>query len=87
MKVHEDNVLVRSALSQPGMGKVLVVDSDGSSRSALVGDRLSELALKNNWAGIVVYDCIRDSEAIGQMPIGVLALNTQSAKKPEKRRR
>ncbi|HVS26147.1 MAG TPA: ribonuclease E activity regulator RraA [Burkholderiales bacterium] len=84
VKVHEDNVPVRSALSQPGMGKVLVVDGDGSLRCALVGDQLAELALKNNWAGIVVYGCIRDSEAIGQMPIGVLALNTHPQKSLKK---
>lgn len=84
LKVHEDNVLVRNALSQQGKGKVLVVDGGGSLRCALVGDQLAELAHKNGWQGIVVYGCIRDSAAIGHMPIGILALNTHPQKSVKK---
>ena len=39
-----------------------------------VGDQLAELAVKNGWAGILVYGCIRDSKAIGEMDLGVFAL-------------
>jgi regulator of ribonuclease activity A len=80
VKVHEDNVLVKEALSTPGAGKVLVVDGGGSLRCALVGDLLAKLAVENGWEGIIVYGCIRDSAAIAQIQIGLKALNTHPLK-------
>jgi regulator of ribonuclease activity A len=80
LKLFEDNSLVRKALEAPGEGRVLVVDGGGSQRCALVGDQLAALGVKNGWAGIVVYGCIRDSVAIGEMDIGVLALDTHPLK-------
>ncbi len=84
VKVFEDNVLVRDALSKDGTGKVLVVDGGGSLRCALVGGLIAELAHKNHWAGIVVYGCIRDSDEISRIPIGVRALNTHPLKSVKK---
>lgn len=84
LKVFEDNSLVRKALETPGNGRVLVIDGGGSLRCALVGDQLAELGVKNGWAGIVVYGCIRDSRAIGAMDIGVMALNTHPRKSIKK---
>ncbi|MCX8145951.1 MAG: ribonuclease E activity regulator RraA [Azovibrio sp.] len=80
LKIFEDNTLVREVLSQPGQGKVLVIDGGGSLRCALVGDQLGILAQKNGWEGIVVYGCIRDSADIDQLDIGVRALNTHPQK-------
>ena len=76
IKCFEDNSLVRKALESNGEGKVLVVDGGGSMRCALLGDMLADLAIKNKWKGIIVYGCIRDSEAIAKLPLGVKALNT-----------
>ena len=76
LKVFEDNSLVRAALEGLGKGRVLVVDGGGSLRCALVGDKLAELAMHNGWEGIIVYGCIRDSEEINGMDIGIKALNT-----------
>jgi len=76
VKCFEDNSLVRKALEQNGEGKVLVVDGGGSMRCALLGDMLAGLAIKNKWNGIIVYGCIRDSEAILKLALGVKALNT-----------
>ncbi len=84
VKVFEDNVLVRSALEEPGGGRVLVVDGGGSRRCALVGDRLAALARDNGWAGVIVYGCIRDSAVIRTMDVGVKALGT-SPKRSVKR--
>lgn len=84
VKVFEDNTFVRDALSQPGMGKVLVVDGAGSLNCALVGDQLAALAQKNGWAGIIVNGCIRDSLAISQMKIAIRALNTHPRKSDKK---
>ncbi|MGB7397016.1 MAG: ribonuclease E activity regulator RraA [Candidatus Macondimonas sp.] len=80
VKLFEDNALVRSILETPGAERVLVVDGGGSMRCALLGDQLAELAVRNGWAGVVVYGCIRDSEAIGQLPLGVKALATYPLK-------
>ena len=66
VKVFEDNSLVRAALEEPGDGKVLVVEGGGSLRCALLGDMLAELGVKNGWAGVIVYGCIRDSVMIAR---------------------
>ena len=80
VKVHEDNVLVKAALAEPGRGRVLVVDGGGSMRCALVGDNLAAMARDNGWAGVVVYGCIRDAAQIAEMNVGVLALGTHPRK-------
>ena len=80
LRCFEDNSLVRERLGEPGDGRVLVIDGGASMRCALVGDQLAELAVKNGWAGIIVYGCIRDSKAIGEMDLGVFALGTHPRK-------
>ena len=80
VKLFEDNSRVREALGEPGAGRVLVVDGGGSMRCALLGDNLAAMGVSNGWAGVVVYGCIRDSEEIGAMDIGVKALNTHPCK-------
>ena len=80
LKLFEDNSRVRTALSEPGAGRVLVIDGGGSLRCALVGDQLAILANKNGWEGVVVYGCIRDSGDINGIDIGVRALNTHPQK-------
>jgi len=84
VKVFEDNSLVRAALEEPGEGRVLVVDGEGSLRCALVGDMLAILAKDNGWQGIVVFGCIRDSSVIANIDIGVKALNTNPRKSIKK---
>lgn len=87
--VLEDNVLVREALSEPGNGRVLVVDGGASDRRALLGDDLAKTAMSNGWAGVVINGCVRDSVALAELDFGVLALGTcpmPSEKKGEGRR-
>lgn len=74
IKAHEDNSLVRTALEEPGQGRVLVVDGGGSLRCAMVGDQLGLLGVKNRWAGIVVWGCIRDAAELAQLQLGIKAL-------------
>lgn len=76
VRVYEDNVLVRQALSEPGAGRVLVVDGGGSLHCALVGDLLAELGRGNGWAGIVVNGCVRDSAELAVIALGIKALAT-----------
>lgn len=80
VKVHEDNKLVRGALEKDGAGQVLVIDGGGSLRSALVGGNIAKLAADNQWEGIVVNGCIRDSVEVAATAVGVLALATNPVK-------
>eukprot|EP00887_Chlorella_sp_A99_P003290 scaffold9.g3290.t1 len=80
VKCYENNPLVRKALEEPGLGRVLVVDGGGSKRCALLGDNLAANAVENGWQGIIVNGCIRDSEDIGRMNLGVKALATYPLK-------
>ena len=84
IKCHEDNTLVRASLEQPGDGKVLVVDGGESMRCALVGDMLAELGKQNNWQGIIVSGCIRDSAVIKTIDIGLKAMATNPRKSVKK---
>lgn len=84
LKLFEDNSLVRESLGEAGEGRVLVVDGGGSLRCALLGDLLGELAVNNGWAGILVYGCVRDSARLGEMALGVRALNTHPRKSVKK---
>jgi regulator of ribonuclease activity A len=74
LKVFEDNTWVRTLLDEPGQGRVLVIDGGGSTRCALVGGNLGVLAEKNNWAGIVVFGCVRDTLELAQSKVGIRAL-------------
>jgi len=84
VRVFEDNSLVRAALEEPGEGRVLVIDGGASLKCALLGDMLVELGKENDWAGIIVYGCIRDSALIANIAIGVKALNTNPRKSIKK---
>lgn len=81
IKCHEDNTLVGEVLrNENGKGKVLVIDGGGSLRCALVGDLIATAAINNEWEGIIVYGCIRDSAVINTMNIGIRALQTNPVK-------
>lgn len=80
VKCFQDNALLKSILSTPGDGAVLVVDGGGSLESALVGDIIAGIGVDNGWAGIVVHGAIRDRVAISKLPIGVKALGSNPAK-------
>ncbi len=80
VKAYEDNSLVRTALEEPGEGRILIVDGDESLRCAMLGDMLAKLGMENGWSGIIVFGCIRDSDVIATINIGVKALNTNPRK-------
>lgn len=80
VRCFQDNALLKSVLSSPGNGSVLIIDGKGSLATALVGDIIAQLAVDNGWAGIIVHGAIRDSVAIGQLPLGLKALGTNPAK-------
>ncbi|MDX1505128.1 MAG: ribonuclease E activity regulator RraA [Spongiibacter sp.] len=84
IKCFEDNSLVAEQVKTAGNGRVLVVDGGGSPRRSLLGDNLAAAAVKNGWAGIVIYGYLRDVEEIAPMPLGVMALGSVP-RKTEKR--
>lgn len=83
IKCFEDNSMVREQLSNPGRGRVLVVDAGGSRRCAMLGDLLAAMAVQNGWSGVIMHGMIRDSGDIAHMPLGVMALGVHP-KKSEK---
>ncbi|HEU5363497.1 MAG TPA: ribonuclease E activity regulator RraA [Gaiellaceae bacterium] len=76
VRCHEDNVLLRARLGEPGEGRVLVVDGGGSSRVALMGDMIATLACDNGWAGVVINGCVRDVPALRGLDVGIAALGS-----------
>jgi regulator of ribonuclease activity A len=76
VKCFEDNALILNIVSADGAGKVLVIDGGGSIRRALVDAEIAELAAENNWEGIVCNGSVRDVDALEDINIGVLALNS-----------
>jgi regulator of ribonuclease activity A len=80
VRCFEDNALLKSVLSQPSAGGVLVIDGGGSLHSALVGDVIAELARSNGWAGLVVNGAVRDAAALRGLEIGIKALGTNPRK-------
>ncbi|MEL0028165.1 MAG: ribonuclease E activity regulator RraA [Perlucidibaca sp.] len=74
VKCFEDNSRVKELLATPGEDRVLVVDGGGSMRCALLGDLIGESAVKQGWAGVIVYGCVRDVDALAELDLGVQAL-------------
>lgn len=80
----EDNSYVKKLLEEDGSGYVMVVDGRGSEKCALVGDNLAALGAKNNWSGIIVNGCIRDSMEINNIDISIKAINLVPNKSEKK---
>jgi regulator of ribonuclease activity A len=80
VKCFQDNALLKSVLSEPGNGGVLVIDGDGSLHTALVGDLIAGLGVDNGWAGLIVNGAVRDSAALRTLDIGIKALGTNPRK-------
>lgn len=74
VKCFEDNGLITEALQQDGEGKVLLVDGGGSLRRALIDANIAELAVANNWEGIIVYGTVRDVDTLEEMDLGIQAI-------------
>lgn len=74
VSTRDDNSMVKKVLSEPGAGRVLLIDNKTSNSCAMVGGGLAQLALDNDWAGIVVNGAVRDVAELKQIPIAVFAL-------------
>lgn len=80
VRCHEDNALLKSVLSEPGAGRVLVVDGGGSLHTALMGDLIAGLAVSNGWAGVVIHGAVRDVAVLRTMALGIKALGSNPRK-------
>lgn len=76
VRCFEDNSRVKDAVESPGQGRILIVDGGGSRRHALFGGNLGKAAVRNGWAGVIIYGCIRDSAELGGMKLALRALGT-----------
>ncbi len=76
LKALEDNTYLKAVFETDGRGKILVVDSAGSMRCAMMGDMMAALGASNGWEGVVINGCIRDSADVARVDIGVKALGT-----------
>ena len=76
----QDNALLKSVLSEPGNGGVLVIDGAGSLHTALVGDVIAELGRFNGWVGLIVHGAVRDAATLRTLDIGIKALGTNPRK-------
>lgn len=76
----DDNALIKRCLAEPGRGAVLVVDGDGSLRTALMGDALGATALAHGWAGIIIHGAVRDTVALARLDLGIKALGSNPRK-------
>jgi len=80
----DDNSFVKELLNSEGEGKVLVVDANGISSVALLGDMIAEAGVRNNWSGIVINGYVRDIDILSKLDIGVQALGTMPVRSEKK---
>ncbi|MDX7991968.1 ribonuclease E activity regulator RraA [Xenorhabdus littoralis] len=74
VKCFEDNGLLYDLLEENGHGRILLVDGGGSVRKALVDAELAQLAVNNEWEGIVVYGAVRQVDYLAELDIGIQAM-------------
>ncbi len=80
----DDNSLVKELLNSEGEGKILVVDANGISNVALLGDMIAEAGVKNNWSGVVLNGYVRDIDILSKLNIGIQALGTMPVRSEKK---
>ncbi len=74
IKCFESRGLIEQLLTSNGAGKVLLVDGGGSTRRALIDYGLAQLAVENDWEGIVCYGSVRDVDSLEDLDIGIHAI-------------
>ncbi len=74
VKCYEDNSVVKELAASAGEGRVMVVDGGGSMRRALLGDQVAAQAARNGWAGLVIFGCVRDVDALAEIELGIQAI-------------
>jgi len=80
VRCFQDNALLKSVLSEPGEGRVLVVDGGGSLHIALMGDLIAGLGVANGWAGVIINGAVRDVAVLRTLALGIKALGSNPRK-------
>ncbi len=80
VRCFQDNALLKSVLSEPGEGRVLVVDGGGSLHTALMGDLIAGLGVTNGWAGVIINGAVRDVAVLRTLDLGIKALGSNPRK-------
>ncbi len=80
VRCRNDNQLFRALMNEPGSGAVAVVDGDGSTEVALIGDIIAAKAAKNGWSGVVINGAVRDVGVLKDIDLGIKALGANPAK-------
>jgi regulator of ribonuclease activity A len=80
VRCHEDNALLKQVVQEPGAGKVVIVDADGSTHCAMMGDKMADIAVSNGWEGVIIHGAIRDAALLAPLDIGIKALGTNPRK-------
>jgi RraA family protein len=68
-----DNLMIHKALDLVRPGDVIVVDGDGDTTRALIGEIMATIASTRGAAGLVINGAIRDAGAIGKSDFPVFA--------------
>jgi regulator of ribonuclease activity A len=76
LRVRDDHRAGIPICLEPGHGKVLVIDGHGSRGIALFGGTMASIAVRNGWAGAIVFGAIRDAREMATCELGVKALCT-----------
>ena len=84
VQCRNDNSLFRALMDEAGDGAVAVVDGDGSTEVALIGDMIAAKAAKNGWAGVLINGAVRDVAELAGIDIGIKALGVNPAKSIKK---
>lgn len=80
IRCQDDNALLKAVLSEPGEGRVVVVDGGGSLHTALLGDLMAAIAIDSGWAGVIINGAVRDVAALRTLDLGVKALGSNPRK-------
>ena len=80
VQCRNDNQLFRALMDEPGDGAVAVVDGDGSTEVALIGDIIAAKAARNGWSGAVIFGAVRDVSELSKIDLGIKALGANPAK-------
>ncbi|MCP5092059.1 MAG: RraA family protein [Gammaproteobacteria bacterium] len=80
VRCRNDNQLFRALMDEPGEGAVAIVDGDGSTEVALIGDIIAAKAANNGWSGVVIFGAVRDVVELSKINLGIKALGVNPAK-------
>ncbi|WP_319381176.1 ribonuclease E activity regulator RraA [Thiomicrorhabdus sp.] len=80
LKIYRDNTRFWEFLSEPGQGRILVVDA-GGDLSAVMGDKMATIAAENGWKGMLINGYVRDTEILAGLPLAIWALGAYPLKK------